>query len=83
MSKLKPKTTTIEVAELRRLRVQAKHDPIIDPIVELLDKSSRVMQTMSMRLDVMNFGQRQIERRLFQLERRAAKKGSTKRGGAR
>lgn len=38
-------------------------------LVRLLDKTTRVMQTMTMRLDVMAFGQRQLERRVGQLER--------------
>ena len=49
-------------------RPTRKRDPL-QQIVRLLDKTTRVMQTMSMRLDVMQFGQRQAERRLARLER--------------
>jgi hypothetical protein len=49
-------------------------------VVRLLDRATRVMQTMSMRIDVLAFGQRQAERRLYRLERQLAL--SKKRRGA-
>lgn len=39
-------------------------------VVRILDKTTRVMQTMSMRIDVLAFGERQIHQRLHRLERR-------------
>jgi hypothetical protein len=45
-----------------------KKDPLAE-VVKLLDKTTRVMQAMSMRIDVLAFGQDQCERRLGKLER--------------
>lgn len=71
------KTTRISVAELRRLRANARQDPIIDPIVRILDKISRIVETMAERLVLVNFGQTHLHRRLADLEHSALKNRST------
>ena len=42
-------------------------------VVRLLDKTTRVMQTLIARLDVMEFADRQAQRRISALERKVAR----------
>jgi hypothetical protein len=51
-------------------------------LVRLLDKTTRVMQTMSMRLDVMAFGQQQCMQRIAALEHAAVKQDALKKRAA-
>lgn len=46
----------------------------IKAIVSLIDKMSRVMATMKMRDDVLSFGQTQITKRLYRIERQLARR---------
>jgi hypothetical protein len=51
----------------------------VGQIVRLLDKTTRVIQTMAMRADVLSFSQRQLERRILRLETALARSRSRKR----
>jgi hypothetical protein len=53
---------------MAKKKALSSRDPMV-VLTRLLDKTTRVMQKMSMRLDVMAFGQRQLQRRIHRLER--------------
>jgi hypothetical protein len=55
-----------------------RKDPLRE-LVRVLDKTTRVMQTMSSRIDVLAFGQHQCMRRIAVLERQAAREQARKR----